>query len=89
MGQYIYTRYGVWSSEVIEEGQYVCRYIGEVLTVEAAEARQDASYIQPPRLSLPSIASLSRSVVHSEHGMSAIRPQFPLYFEKRAIVHGM
>ena len=57
------TRYGVWSSEVIEEGQYVCRYIGEVLTVEAAEARQDASYIQPPpRLSLPRIAqSLRRS----------------------------
>jgi hypothetical protein len=36
--------YGVWCSEVLEEGAFVCRYIGEVLAVDEAEARPDASY---------------------------------------------
>lgn len=36
--------FGVWCPEKIREGEFVCQYIGEILTVEEAMARPDTSY---------------------------------------------
>eukprot|EP01048_Picozoa_sp_COSAG05_P011802 COSAG05_NODE_1137_length_5751_cov_9.852619_5_plen_290_part_00 len=36
--------YGVWSPETIEQGEFVCQYVGEILTIEEAMARADTSY---------------------------------------------